>query len=136
MSIVIGQLHMGQKTCVAGIQGSIIINDADFSGQSLNVFDDKVFVDGKEVAVSPPIQITINGNVEKVSTMSGSVKVSGDVNRVDTMSGSVHVQGNATGKLQTMSGSINVGKTDRVENARKRHKKAWLISHPALGEKK
>ena len=115
---------MGQKTCVAGIQGSIIINDADFSGQSLNVFDDKVFVDGKEVAVSPPIQITINGNVEKVSTMSGSVKVSGDVNRVDTMSGSVHVQGNATGKLQTMSGSINVGKTDRVENARKRHKKA------------
>ncbi len=122
MSFTIGKLFSssGEQIRIEGIQGPIVINDSNFSGQSLNIFNQKVFVDGKEVAVSPPIQITINGNVEKVNTMSGSVKVSGDVNRVDTMSGSIHVQGNATGKLQTMSGSINVRKTDAVGNDRKR----------------
>lgn len=103
---------------------TIVINGVSYSGNSIVVSNNKVIIDGKDMTpnekqitimvdgdvndlnISSCNKLTVNGNVNELSTQSGSVNISGDVNgSVKTMSGSVNC-GKISGSVKTMSGSI------------------------------
>jgi uncharacterized protein (DUF1786 family) len=69
-----------------------------------------ISVDGKEAGyVSGEIAVTVHGDVELVSTMSGKITVTGNVEDIDTQSGSVECR-DVTGDIDTMSGSVRCSK--------------------------
>jgi len=113
------------------INGKIISGDLDGGGDVciscgiLNVKSGKVFIDGNEIdlgterviniEVTGDIKnliadscdkITVNGNVEKVGTVSGDVKCGDVAGSVSTVSGDVRC-GAIAGSVSTVSGDIN-----------------------------
>jgi hypothetical protein len=51
-------------------------------------------------------QVTVNGNVSKVKTVSGAIEITGDVTGdVESISGAIHC-GKVAGKVRTVSGDI------------------------------
>lgn len=70
-----------------------------------------------------PLNISIEGNVDRIDTTNGSIEVKGKVNRVSTTNGNVttgnvdgdvsstngeiHVDGNVRGSVKTMNGDIS-----------------------------
>ena len=88
--------------------GTVNFNGMTFSGNSIAIVDNKVFVDGKEVSSlnnGTSVEIVINGDVESVKT-NGPVKVYGNAGNIDA-GGSVTVSGNA--KNIDCGGSASVG---------------------------
>lgn len=122
---------------------SIVIGNKSFVGRNVTISNNKIIIDGIDITDQLPDQkkyeiivtgdvdkiecdvcdkITVNGNVESLSTLSGNVEChdvtnsiqtqSGDVEcgniggNVTTMSGDVDVQGHINGKVNTMSGDV------------------------------
>lgn len=58
----------------------------------------------------PSGNVTVNGDVKTLYTMSGNVVVNnGDVSKITTTSGNVTISGNCTDKISTTSGNVIIG---------------------------
>ena len=87
------------------------INGVTYSGNSVVVKNNKIYIDGKEVnpADSKEYIISVHGDYATVSTESGEVTVNGNnTNSVNTMSGDVFVHGDVLENVSTMSGDVRV----------------------------
>lgn len=109
---------------------SIVINEKHYSGNSIVVKGNSVYIDGelaKDYTDEKVINIVINGNSKEVSLASGSIIVKGSVEKdVHTTSGNINILGDVEGNVSTVSGSIIAntikGNTSTVSgNIRKRH---------------
>lgn len=84
------------------------------SGKLVQVQNNKVCVDGKELTwaelESKTINIHVEGNVEELRVNCCSkVEVSGDVKTLETQSGDVVIKGNVSGDIRTQSGDVSCG---------------------------
>lgn len=91
---------------VSGNQNcDIKINGKSYTGKTLDVNGNSAYVDG--VSVENLVKsITINGDVESVSTVSADVNIHKNARNVDTVSGNVTCGGDITGSVDTVSGNI------------------------------
>lgn len=89
---------------------SITIDGKTFTGRNIKIINDKVIVDGveQEDSLVGPVSVTVNGDAERIETVSGSVEVSGSCSAVKTMSGDVRC-GDVKGDVGTMSGDVTCG---------------------------
>lgn len=125
-----GTMHRTNgRTIVCG--GSVVINKGGkkvvLKGDRIIKENGKWYVDGREVDTSSvqdsefdEVKIEITGNVESLTTSSGSVTVNGDCKSVNTSSGDVRCNDvvsintasgdihceNVNGNINTMSGDI------------------------------
>lgn len=89
---------------------TITINGNYVGGRSIQVDNDTVIIDGKDIKINDrKIEIKITGNVESVDTAAGNVSVTGDAKRVSSVSGNVKVGGMTNGGVETTSGNIEIG---------------------------
>ena len=76
--------------------------------------------DGSEISIEingninhfnlPSGNVTVNGDVKSLYTMSGNVAVNnGNVGKITTTSGNVTISGNCTDKISTTSGNVTIG---------------------------
>lgn len=90
---------------------SINIDGRSFSGKSVTITGDQVYVDGvlQDGKLVGPISITITGDVQSLDCAAATVEVIGNAGKVTTMSGDVNVGVSVTGDVETMSGSVTCG---------------------------
>jgi DUF4097 and DUF4098 domain-containing protein YvlB len=86
----------------------------DFAGRNIAVSNGNVVIDGNKINLPDEkvINIEITGNVERVESVSGSVRVTGNSGRVSTTSGNIHIEGSVSGDATNISGDIraaNIG---------------------------
>lgn len=88
-------------------RGNITIDGRDFIGRSVVINNNKVTIDGvqQEGELIGDINITVNGDIEKLENESGTVKAR-NIESASTMSGDIEC-GNITGSVSTMSGNID-----------------------------
>lgn len=92
------------------IGSTITINGNYVGGRTIQVDNDTVIIDGKDIKINDrKIEIKITGNVESVDTAAGNVSVTGDVKSASSVSGDVKVGGMANGNVETTSGCIEIG---------------------------
>ena len=77
-------------------------------GNSINIKNGKVFVDGKDVTPeAKEITITVNGDIDHVQAdVCQTISVVGDVGNIRTVSGDIAVTGKLNGSIQTVSGDV------------------------------
>lgn len=90
---------------------TISINGQRISVQgngNLTISNNKIFINGKQYECEEKnINITIAGNVDQLKVDNcDTIKVAGNVNDISTMSGSVKVEKDVFGSIKTMSGSV------------------------------
>lgn len=90
---------------------TIIINGNTYSGNSIVVKNGKVLIDGKdETPDTKEINISVDGNIEELKVDScNTVTINGNANIVSSVSGKINVTGNVLGEIQTISGKVNCG---------------------------
>ena len=88
--------------------GSVVINGKTYAGGSICINGDSITVDGSVVDTMPDKQITVtvHGDVRKLETSSGDVRVTGSVGDVKTVSGDVVINGDVDGDVGTVSGDV------------------------------
>lgn len=93
-------------------KSTVTINDVVYSGRSVTINGDKVVVDGvvQQQSLVGPITVTVNGDCESVSTLSGDIKVTGNVGSVTATSGDIDIEGSVEGSLKSVSGDIKVSR--------------------------
>lgn len=94
--------------------GTVTINGRTYTGNSINVVNGKVIIDGKDVTDplqdAKKINIAINGSIASLSVdVCEKVGVIGTVQDIKTMSGNVVVRGPVEGNVKTMSGNVTAG---------------------------
>lgn len=90
---------------------SIRINGVTISGNSIQVKNGSIFVDGSVVDTgdAKQIRIEVDGSIERLNADAcDSITVSGSAGSVSTMSGDVKC-GNVDGSVKTMSGDVRCG---------------------------
>lgn len=89
---------------------SIVINGKHYSGNSIVVKDNSVYVNGKltkDCTNEKVINIVIEGDAKEVSSASGSIIVKGSVEKdVYTTSGNINILGDVGGNVSAISGDI------------------------------
>lgn len=90
---------------------SVTINGTTYKGNNICINGDKVVIDGKgqdnHLQGVGKITVTVNGDVDTLTTTSGDIIVKGSVtNSVKTTSGDVSVQGSVGGGVNTISGDV------------------------------
>lgn len=101
------EMFFGSRANTVG--GSININGQIYSGNSVTINNGIVTVDGKQAGtIEPgvPVNVVVNGPVERLETSSGDVVVNGDVGYAETVSGDVQAQ-RITGSVKTVSGDVD-----------------------------
>ena len=93
--------------------GTVSVNGQTYSGNNVSIINNRVWIDGVEqtdntLPSTGIIQVTVNGDVEKVETLSGDITVTGNTGAVSTSSGDVEIEGSAQGSVTTMSGDVRV----------------------------
>lgn len=109
------------------VSGDLVGGDVCISCGTLDVRNGRVFIDGKEIDIDKDQKVinieitgdvkslivdscdkvTVGGNVERIGTVSGDVRVGGDVGgSISTVSGDVRC-GEIAGSVSTVSGDIN-----------------------------
>jgi hypothetical protein len=92
--------------------GTIKVNGITFQGNSIQITNSKVIVDGKEIKLedSKIVNITVEGNVESIhADVCESIIVKGTCKKAQTMSGNITIEGNVEGNVKTMSGNVSCG---------------------------
>ena len=94
--------------------GSITINGKTYENIQgvMTITDEGVFVDGKPIEeYKEPfrVEVTINGDVQNISTENAPVNVEGTVNDVNSKNGNITVKGNILGNAITKNGNITAG---------------------------
>lgn len=89
----------------------ITINGNTFSGSNIIVTNGKVLINGKDVTPdSKEINISVVGNIEQLKVDAcNKVSVEGNVQSISTKSGDVEVSGDVDGSISTMSGDVDCG---------------------------
>lgn len=79
--------------------------------KTITINNNRVFVNGveKNTGNSKTINITIEGNVEKLEVDSCNEITTWNVSNLSTKSGDVNVTGNVLNNLKTISGDVEVG---------------------------
>ena len=97
------------NTIINGIKGNkVTINGKTYSGNNIQISNNKVFIDGKEVdCADRELNISITGDVDTVKTTSGDVNVTGSVKSVSTTSGDIEIGGNVSGNVSSISGDVS-----------------------------
>lgn len=87
--------------------GSVTIDGKSFSGRHVEIIDDLVIIDGvtQEGSLVGQISVTVNGDVEQLTTASGDVTVNGSCREVTTTSGDISC-GDVSGGVETVSGDV------------------------------
>lgn len=90
--------------------GDVVIDGRSFTGRNITINGDKVIVDGvtQEGTLVGNITVTVNGDVDQLSTTSGKVYAT-TVTSVKTVSGDVRCQ-DVHGNVQTVSGDVDCTK--------------------------
>lgn len=95
--------------------GSVTINGKTYSGSNIQINGGKVVVDGVVQEGAPlvgPINVTVNGDVESLRTVSGDITVNGSTGSIQSTSGDVQVGGDVSGNVQTVSGDVSCKKIE------------------------
>lgn len=89
----------------------ITINGNTFSGTNIIVTNGKVLINGKDVTPdSKEINISVVGNIEHLKVDAcNKVSVEGNVQSISTQSGDVEVSGDVDGSISTISGDVDCG---------------------------
>ena len=88
---------------------NVTINGVSYSGRDISMTDEGVFVDGVKQGELPEeksIIVEVHGNVQEVSTTSGSVHCDNTSGNVITASGRI-VCNDIHGNISTMSGDVS-----------------------------
>jgi len=93
--------------------GSVIINGTNYYGSSVvisgSVVGGDVYVDGVRqvgnISFNAPMSIKVEGDVERLETVSGNVQVAGSCGDVSSTSGNVTC-GAVSGDVETTSGAV------------------------------
>jgi len=88
--------------------GTVEINGNSFTGNSITIANGQVIVDGVSFTIdqSPVLNVSVEGDIDKLETTSGDINIEGDVGIVRTVSGHVTC-GDVTGRVETVSGDIS-----------------------------
>lgn len=87
---------------------SLTVNGTTYFGNSIQISNGRVLVDGKEVADhagSPKIEVNIHGDVDTIEAGSGDVRVNGNAGVIRTGSGDVECR-DVAGTVTTGSGNV------------------------------
>ncbi|QVG64356.1 hypothetical protein Bestia_00123 [Acinetobacter phage Bestia] len=89
--------------------GSVNVNGKTYTGKNIQINGDQVIIDGVVQEGAPlvgPINVTVNGDVESLRTVSGDITVNGSTGSIQSTSGDVEVKGDVVGNVQTVSGDV------------------------------
>lgn len=90
--------------------GSVTVNGKTYRGKNVSIMGDgSVVVDGvvqEGATLTGPINVTVNGDVESLRTVSGDITVNGSTGSIQSTSGDVEVKGAVVGNVQTVSGDV------------------------------
>ena len=95
--------------------GQITVNGVTISGEgSIHIDGNKITIGSKTVNFdsitdSRTINVVVNGDVDRLSTMSADIEVHGNVGNAETKSGDISVSGDVSGDVEAVSGDINIG---------------------------
>lgn len=103
----------------------ITLNGKTFMGKVISIKIDDQVITTEEKNINISIQgdvdslhvdacskLDVTGNVKKLSTTSGDIKIGGNVEGgITSVSGDVTIKGNITGNIQTVSGDVSSGET-------------------------
>lgn len=92
----------------------ININGRTYSGNNIQISNNRVIIDGKDVTGDHKdekvINISVEGNIESLDVgYCQKISVKGDCGRVKSASGDVKITGNVTGDVSAQSGEIEIG---------------------------
>lgn len=98
----------------------IVINDKAYKSKSINISNNKIIIDGKEVGntenntvVNIEIYLKEGSKVENATTISGNIEIHGDIINAKTTSGDITViEGNINGNVNTVSGDVQADKIE------------------------
>lgn len=87
--------------------GNININGINYNGTSFSIINGRFVIDDVEQSqdLGRVITISINGNVDNLTTASGNVVVTGNVGNLSTVSGTVSCR-DVTSDVKTVSGNV------------------------------
>ncbi len=109
-TVKINQSIIGSGNSVIIKNGKIIVDGKDVTPDSKEI---SITIEGdiKELSVDSCQKISVNGNVDRLSSVSGDVEVGGNVinGGIQSTSGDVDVSGNVTGDIKTVSGDVDCG---------------------------
>lgn len=95
--------------------GEYVVNGKTYKGNNISVINGVVYIDGKvvdksNVGTTNPIIINIKGNVNTITTTSGTVTVTeGCARNIKTTSGDINVgDGGVSGEVSSVSGDVTV----------------------------
>lgn len=91
------------------IMNTIKINSLNYSGNNITIINDRVIIDGVDVTPNTKnITIEVTGNLDKLQVGAcKSITINGDVNHLSSSSGEVSCD-NIRGNVETVSGDIEV----------------------------
>lgn len=89
----------------------INVNGKNYSGRSLKMVNNRIFIDGKDMTPdSKEVIIIVNGNIDElIVDVCNVVAVKGDVKSAKTSSGNLTIEGSVGGNATTSSGDIKCG---------------------------
>lgn len=100
-----------QNITIINTQKSVTINGRTYKG-SIRIENNKIISnDGTSTIDDKVINVTVNGNVDSIETITGTVAVTGNVTQAKTASGDITISGDTT-NATTMSGDISAKKID------------------------
>lgn len=101
------------KTTVSNITDSkVTINGVSYvGGNSVKIINGKVTIDGKDMTPDAKnITIQVNGDISNLDVdICDKLSVTGNVNELSTVSGDVEIGGSVGGNIKTTSGDIKCG---------------------------
>ena len=97
-------------TITGSKSGSITINGKSYSGTNVQINGNSIIIDGivQGEDSSKIINISIEGNVDAVSTTSGKIYVAGNAQRITATSGDININNNVSGDVMTTSGDVTI----------------------------
>lgn len=89
--------------------GCINVNGQKYTGSTISIIGNKVFVDGKDQTPdAKDIRIEVVGDIQELEVdYANSILVEGNVGNIKSGSGDVSVDGNVTGNVTTGSGDVD-----------------------------
>lgn len=93
------------------VDSKITINGVSYVGNNVKIINGKVIVDGKDMTPdSKNITIHVDGDISKLSVdICEKLSVTGNVNELSTVSGDVTIGGNVGQNVKTVSGDVKCG---------------------------
>lgn len=98
-------------TTTDNVGSTIIINGVKYSGNNINMLNNKVVIDGINVTPDAKnITISVEGNISTLSVdMCNKINITGNIGSLSTVSGDVEITGEVGGNVGTVSGDVKCG---------------------------